>query len=150
MANPRSGRLLAPGWLVALCAAVLAVSVWLPWVTTSADGGGRANAVGGTVGSVPAGSGFGAGQLIVLLTSTLLVTGAMTARGFSPRGAAGAAVAISVVIAALTVAFYRMHVVAPVVAAYGLYIGAGAAAAALACSVWALVDTLVKVRRATR
>ena len=62
---------LRPGWLVTLCAAILAVSVWLPWLTTSALGGGRANAIGGTVGSLVLPRGFGAGQLIALLTSTL-------------------------------------------------------------------------------
>lgn len=136
MASPR------PGWLVALCAAVLAVSVWLPWVSTSADGGGRANAVGGSVGTLQLSTGFGAGQLIVLLTSALLVAGAMTARGFSPRAGAIAALAISVLIAALTAVFYRVYVATPVVAAYGLYIGAAAAVAAVACSVWALIATL--------
>lgn len=150
MASPRLARLAAPGWFVTLCAAVLAVSVWLPWVTTTADGGGRANAVGGTVGSVTLNPGFGAGQLIVLLTSALLVAGAMAARGFSPRAAAGAAVTISVLIAVLTVVYYRLYVAAPVVPAYGLYIGAGAAAAAIACSLWALVDTLLAARRAVR
>jgi uncharacterized membrane protein len=116
MASPR------PGWLVALCAAVLAVSVWLPWLSTSSDGGGRATAIGGTVG--------------------LLVAGAMAARGFSPRAAAGAALAISVLIAALTAAYYHNYVVGPVVAGYGLYLGAGAAVAAVGCSVWALIATL--------
>ncbi|AQA02236.1 hypothetical protein BVC93_07100 [Mycobacterium sp. MS1601] len=139
-----------PGWLVTLCAIILAVSVWLPWITTSADGGGRANAVGGSVGSVQLSSGFGAGQLIALLASTLLVAGAMAARGFSPRTAAAAALTISVLIAALTAAYYRLHVAAPIVAAYGLYIGAGAAAAAVACSVWAVVDSLLKARRVAR
>ncbi|WP_199254153.1 hypothetical protein [Mycolicibacterium mengxianglii] len=144
MASPR------PGWLVTLCATVLAVSVWLPWISTTADGGGRANAVGGTVGSVHLSVGFGAGQLIVLLTSTLLVAGAMTARGFSPRAAAGAALAISLMIAGLMVAYYRLYVAAPVVPAYGLYLGAGAAAAAVLCSVWALVDATIKARGAPR
>ena len=32
---------LRPGWLVALCAAILAITVWLPWLTTRADGGRR-------------------------------------------------------------------------------------------------------------
>lgn len=150
MASPRRGWLVAPGWFVTLCAAVLAVSVWLPWITTTASGGGRANAVGGTVGNVTLNPGFGAGQLIVLLTSVLLVAGAMTARGFSPRAAAGAALAISLLIAVLTVVYYRLYVAAPVVAAYGLYIGAGAAAAAVICSVWALVDTVLRARRTVR
>ncbi|CAN5274543.1 hypothetical protein BH11ACT6_BH11ACT6_50890 [soil metagenome] len=136
MASPR------PGWFVALCAAVLGVSVWLPWLTTSAGGGGRATAIGGTVGNIELRSGFGAGQLIVLLTSTLLVAGAMTARGFSPRATAGAALGISLLIAALTAAYYHLYVAAPVAAAYGLYLGAGAAVAAVVCSVWALIATL--------
>lgn len=62
-----------PGWLVALCAGVLAVSAWLPWLTTSLDGGGRISAGGGAAGAMSLPPGFGAGQLIVLLTSTLLV-----------------------------------------------------------------------------
>lgn len=140
MASPR------PGWLVALCATVLAVSVWLPWIQTSANGGGRATAIGGTVGNVQLHSGFGAGQLIVLLTSTLLVAGAMTARGLSPRAAAGAALAISLLIAGLTAVYYTIYVAAPVVPAYGLYIGAGAAVAAVGCSVWALVETTLRSR----
>ena len=91
---------LRPGWLVTLCAAILAVSVWLPWLTTSALGGGRANAIGGTVGSLVLPRGFGVGQLIVLLTSTLLVAGAMpapaeilrlTAERFGPPHRAGEA-----------------------------------------------------------
>ncbi|MET0900796.1 MAG: hypothetical protein ABWY45_23010 [Mycobacterium sp.] len=140
MASPR------PGWLVALCAAVLAVSVWLPWLTTSAVGGGRATAIGGTVGSIHLNPGFGAGQLIVLLTSTLLVAGAMSARGFSPRAAAGAALAISVVIGALVAVYYNIYVSPPVAASYGLYIGAGAAAAAVGCSGWALAATMLGAR----
>ena len=140
MASPR------PGWLVALCAAVLAVSVWLPWLTTSALGGGRATAIGGTVGSIQLNPGFGAGQLIVLLTSTLLVAGAMSARGFSPRAAAGAALAISVSIGALVAVYYHIYVSPPVAASYGLYIGAGAAVAAVGFSAWALVATMVGAR----
>src|SRR2546430_17421182 len=67
---------LRPGWLVVLCAAVLAVSVWLPWLTSRADGGGRANAIGGIFGNMPVPPpGVGVGQLIVLLASTLIVAG---------------------------------------------------------------------------
>jgi hypothetical protein len=75
---------LSPGWLVALCAAILAVSVWLPWLTTRADGGGHANAIGGTVGNLVLPPRFGAGQLIALLASTLIVAGAMAARVCRP------------------------------------------------------------------
>ena len=42
-----------PGWLVALCALVVAVSAWLPWLRSSAAGGGRANGIGGVAGTMP-------------------------------------------------------------------------------------------------
>lgn len=130
---------LRPGWLVALCAAVLAVSVWLPWLTSRADGGGRANAIGGIVGnmSVPP-PGFGVGQLIVLLASTLIVAGAMAARNLFGRLASSAALAISVLLVVLTMWYYRLYVYSPVSAGYGLYLGAGAALAAVVLSVWAM------------
>ena len=73
-----------PGWLVALFAAILAVSAWLPWLTTGADGGGRANAIGGTVGNLVLPPRFGAGQLIVLLASTLIVAGRWRAEDYPP------------------------------------------------------------------
>ena len=131
---------LRPGWLVVLCAAVLAVSVWLPWLTSRADGGGRANAIGGIVGnmSVPP-PGFGVGQLIVLLASTLIIAGAMAARNLFGRLASSAALAISVLLVVLTMWYYRLYVYSPVSAGYGLYLGAGAALAAVLMSVWAMV-----------
>jgi hypothetical protein len=43
---------LRPAWFVVLCALVLLVSAWLPWLTTSAGGGGRANAIGGKFGHI--------------------------------------------------------------------------------------------------
>ena len=130
---------LRPGWLVVLCAAVLAVSVWLPWLTSRADGGGRANAIGGIVGnmSVPP-PGFGVGQLIVLLASTLIVAGAMAARNLFGRLASSAALAISVLLVVLTMWYYRLYVYSPVSAGYGLYLGAGAALIAVLLSVWAM------------
>src|SRR6185312_2437175 len=120
-----------PGWLVALCAALLAVSAWLPWLTTTAHGGGHANAIGGTVGSLVLPPRFGAGQLIVLLASTLAVAGAMAARGLSARLASVAAVAISTLALALTGWYYHANVQPPVSAGYGLYVGAGLAIAAV-------------------
>jgi hypothetical protein len=49
LARPR----LQPGWSAALFAAGLAVKARrLPWLTTSAGGGGRASAIGGTFGSI--------------------------------------------------------------------------------------------------
>jgi hypothetical protein len=130
---------LLPGWLVALCATILAVSAWLPWLTTNADGGGRANAIGGIVGTIPVPPpGFGVGQLIVLLAATLIVAGAMAARGLSARLASSAALAISVLLVVLAVWYYRLYVYPPVTAGYGIYLGAAAAIAAVLLSVWAM------------
>src|ERR1700754_1959959 len=108
-----------PGWLGVLCGAILAIAVWFPWLTTGADGGGRANAVGGTVGSLVLPARFGAGQLIALLASALIVAGAMAARGLSARAASSAALAISVLIAVMTLFYYRIYVHEPVAARYG-------------------------------
>src|SRR3954463_10107407 len=94
---------LRPGWLGVLCAAGLAGSGWLRCLASRADGGGRSNAIGGIVCSMPAPPpGFGVGQLIVLLTSTLIVAGAMAARGLFGRLASSAALAISVLLVVLT------------------------------------------------
>ena len=134
---------LRPGWLVALSAAGLAISAWLPWLTTSVAGGGRASAIGGTFGSIALPPRFGAGQLIVLLSSVLIVLGAMAARGLFPRLAGAAAVVISSLVAVLTWWYYRTNVAPPVAAAYGLYIGALCALATLLSSVWTLVSDLL-------
>jgi hypothetical protein len=132
-----------PGWLVAVCATGLAVSSWLPWLTTAADGGGRASAIGGTLGSITLPPRFGAGQLIVVLSSVLIVLGALVARNLSQRPAAAAAVVVSVLVGLLTVWFFQANVIAPVDAGYGFYIGAACAAGVLASSIWALVATLI-------
>lgn len=129
---------LRPGWLVALFAAGLSVSGWLPWLT--AAGGARASAIGGTFGAITLPPRFGPGQVIVLLSSVLIVLGAMVARGVSQRLAAFAAVAVSILVAVLTAWYFHTYVAPPVTAGYGFYIGAVCAAAALACSVWALVS----------
>lgn len=131
-----------PGWLVALFASGLSASAWLPWLTTAADGGGRASAIGGAVGGIALPPRFGAGQLIVLLSSVLVVAGAMAARGLSPRLAAAFAVATSIAIAVLVWWYARANMVPPVGAGHGFYLGAGCAAAALACSIWALALAL--------
>lgn len=137
MAGPR------PGWLIALFAAGLTVSSWLPWLTTSARGGGRASAIGGTLGSISLPPRFGAGQLIVLLSSVLIVLGAMVARELLSQLAASAAVAISVLVVVLTWWYFHVNVVPPVAAGYGFYIGAVCALGVLGCSVWALVIALL-------
>ena len=137
---------LRPGWLVALFAAAVAVSAWLPWLTTGFNGGGWANAIGGSIGSLHLPSGFGPGQLIVLLSSTLLVAGAMVGRGLAAVSASIAALVISLLVVALTVWYYDVNVKPPVSAAYGLYVGGGAAAAAVVCSVWALASSLRRGR----
>lgn len=137
---------LRPGWLVALFAAILSASAWLPWLTTSVNGGGSANAVGGSIGSLELPPRFGVGQLIVVLSSTLLVAGAMAGRGLSAKLASLAALIISLLIAALTGWYYDLNVNPPVAAAYGLYVGAGSVAGATVCSVWAVASSLATGR----
>ena len=135
---------LRPGWLLALSAAALLISTWLPWLITSANGGGRASAIGGTLGAITLPPRFGTGQVIVLLSSALIVLGAMVARDLFGRLASAAAAAVSILVAVLTWWYFHTYVVGPVSAGYGLYIGAVCAAATLACSVWALVSCLLK------
>lgn len=130
---------LHPGWLIALFAVILSVSGWLPWLTTAANGGGRASAIGGSAGSIELPPRFGVGQLIVLLAAVLLVAGAMIGRGLFTTLASVAALVISLGIAGLGAWFYRLNVVAPISAGYGLYIGAVSVVGALGCSVWALL-----------
>jgi hypothetical protein len=134
---------LRPGWLVALFAVILSVSVWLPWLTTTVSGGGHASAIGGSVGNVHLRPGFGVGQLIALLAAILLVAGAMVGRGLWVKSASVAALLISLLIAALTVFYYHLNVGWPVAAGYGLYVGAASSVLALCCSVWALVSFAV-------
>lgn len=131
---------LRPGWLVVLCAVVVLVSAFLPWLTTGADGGGRANGIGGKHGHIdfPPG-GFGVGQLIVLLSSGLIVAAAMSARGLSSRLTSSVALAISVVVAALAVWYYRLYVTPPISAGYGFYIGVVAIIVAAVLSVLTMI-----------
>ena len=98
---------LRPGWLLTLFAAALAISAWLPWLTTSVGGGGRASAIGGTFGSLEMPSRFGAGQLIALLSSVLIVLGALVGRELSPRLAAAASVVVTVPIIIMVLIFQR-------------------------------------------
>jgi hypothetical protein len=129
---------LRPGWLVVLCAAILLVSAWFPWLT--AAGSARASAIGGVVGDVPGlRPGFGVGQLIVLLAATLIVAGAMSAQRLSARLASSSALAISVLLVVLIVWYYRLYVYSPVSAGWGLYLAAGSAIVAVVLSVWAMV-----------
>jgi hypothetical protein len=139
-------RRLRPGWLVAFFGLVVSVSAWLPWLTTSDGGGGWANAIGGTHGKLPLAHGFGAGQLIVLLSSTLLVAGAMVGRGLSVRVASLAALVISVLIVVLTIFYYKHNANPPVSAQYGLYIGVAGAVFAVACSFWSVIAALTSGR----
>lgn len=139
MVRPRAG------WFVVLFAATIIVSGWLPWRTT---GSGYVSAIGGTAGSgVSPPSRFDAGQLIVLLASALIVTGAMTAQGLSARLSALAALVLSLAVGALTLLYYHQKVYPGVAASYGLYIGAVAAGAATVCSMWALIVALGAPRR---
>ena len=128
---------LRPAWFVVLCALVLLVSAWLPWLTTS---GGRANAIGGKVGqiSLPP-PGFGVGQLIVVLSSMLIVAAAMAARGLSAKIASTAALSISVLLTVLSLWYFRLYVAPPIAAGYGMYVGGGAIGTAVVLSVLAMV-----------
>ena len=137
-------RRLHPGWLVALFAAVVWISAWMPWLTTKDNGGGWASAIGGAHGSLRLPHGFGAGQLIVLLSSTLLVAGALLGRRLSMRLASIAALLISLLIVALTVWYYKLNVSPSVSAEYGLYVGAVAAVCAVICSVWTVAAALAR------
>jgi hypothetical protein len=80
---------------------------------------------------------------MVLLSSVLIVLGAMVGRGLSPRLAATAAVLISILAATLAWWYFRTNVAGGVAAGYGLYIGGACALAALVSSVWALAATLL-------
>jgi len=128
---------LRPAWIVALCAMVLLVSAWLPWLTSSA---GRANAIGGKIGhiAVPP-PGFGIGQTIVLLSSCLLVAAAMTARSLLARWASLATLVLALGLTVLAAWYYRLYVHAPVSATYGLYLGMAIAALASLVSVPAAI-----------
>jgi hypothetical protein len=139
---------LRPGWLVALCALIVAVSAWFPWLTSTADGGGRANAIGGIAGAMPVPPpGFGLGQLIVLLASSLIVAGAMSARGISTRTASAVALAISVILVVAAAWYYRLYVYPPVSAGYGLYTAGAVALVAVLLSVWAMLAAWSATRR---
>jgi hypothetical protein len=139
-------RRLRLGWLVAFFALVVSGSTWMPWLTTTVNGGGWANAVGGTHGNLELPRGFGAGQLIVLLSSTLLVAGAMVGRGLSVKVASIAALVISLLLVALTVWYYKLNVNPPVSAEYGLYMGAIGAGCAVLCSATAVIAALASGR----
>jgi hypothetical protein len=133
---------LRPGWLVVLCAAVLLVSAWLPWLVNPGSKtvkSGHASAIGGIVGDVPGlRPGFGVGQVIVLLASALIVAGAMAAQGLSARVAASSALALAVLEVVLIVWYYRLYVYSPVSAGWGLYLAATVAIIAVVLSVWAM------------
>jgi hypothetical protein len=130
---------LRPGWLVVLCATVILVSAWLPWLTTNVGSGGHASAIGGRVGQIAVPHGFGVGQLIVILTSTLMVAAAMSARNLSPRLSSAAALGISVLLAVLALWYYRLYVGTPVAAGYGFYIGVVTTGVAIALSVLTMI-----------
>jgi hypothetical protein len=135
-----------PGWLVAFFALLVSASAWMPWLTTAVNGGGWANAIGGAHGNLELPKGFGAGQLIVLLSSTLMVAGAMVGRGLSSKVASIAALVISLLLAALAVWYYKLNVKGQVSAEYGLYVGAVGVACAVACSIAAVIAALAAGR----
>jgi hypothetical protein len=132
---------------VAFFALLVSASTWMPWLTTAVNGGGWASAIGGTHGNLELPAGFGAGQLIVLLSATLLVAGAMVGRGLSVRLASVAGLVISLLIVALTLWYYKLNVNPPVSAEYGLYVGVVGAIGAVVCSVVAVIAALASGRR---
>lgn len=131
-----------PAWLIVLCAALLSVSVWLPWLTTNVGGGGHATGIGGTVGSLELPDRFGLGQIITLLASVLLVVGAMAGRRFAPRGSSAAALALALGIGVLIGLYHLQNVAGDVAAGYGWYVGAVMAGAAALAAMWTLVDAV--------
>jgi hypothetical protein len=133
---------LRPGWLVALFAVAVSLSAWLPWLTTGKSGRGWATAIGGSIDGLHIQHRFGTVQLIVLLSTVLLVAGAVVGRGLSTRAASAAALVISLTVVALMVRFYSVNIKAPVSAAFGFYVAGTAAAAAVLCAVWALASSL--------
>jgi hypothetical protein len=139
-------RRLRPGWLVAFFALMVSASAWMPWLTTAVNGGGWANAIGGTHGNLELPPGFGAGQLIVLLSSTLMVAGAMVGRGLSVKVASIAALVISLLLVALSAWYYRLNVNPPVSAEYGLYVGVVGAGCAVVCSLSSVITALASGR----
>lgn len=128
------------GWLIAVAGLGVAGSVWLPWLRTAAGGGGRANAIGGTVGSLVLPPGFGAGQAILLVTSLLIVAGCMVGQRILDRIAPIAAVALALGLLALELVYYRTNVNDAIGVAFGLWVGAACSGVALILSVWALVS----------
>jgi hypothetical protein len=131
---------LHPGWLVVLCATVLLVSSWLPWLTTTAGNGAHATGIGSKVGNigVPP-EGFGVGQLIVLLSSTLIVAAAMAARSLYPRITSTAALSISVFLTVMVAWYYHLYVAKPIAAGLGLWIGGSAMIVAVVLSILTMV-----------
>ncbi len=124
--------------MVALFAVAVAVSAWLPWLSTGIASDGWGAAIGGQ----HVQHRFGTAQSIVVLSSALLVAGAVVGRGLSTRGASVAALLISSTEVALLVRYYSVNVTPTAPAAYGLYVGAVSAVAALVCALWALVVSL--------
>jgi hypothetical protein len=129
---------LHPGWFVVVCATVLLVSTWFPWLT--AAGGSHVTAIGGRMGNIAVPpEGFGVGQLIVLLSSALIVAAAMAARSLYPRIASTAALSISVFLTVMVVWYYHLYVAQPVSAGLGLWIGGSAIVVAVVLSVLSMV-----------
>lgn len=125
---------LHPGWIVVLCATVLLVSTWFPWLISG--GGGHVTAIGGRTGNigVPP-EGFGVGQLIVLMSSVLIVAAAMAARSLYPRIASTAALSISVLLTVMVAWYYHLYVAQPVSAGLAFWIGGSAIVIAVVLSV---------------
>lgn len=128
-----------------LCATVLLVSAWLPWLTA---GGARVTAIGGRVGDIGVPPpGFGVGQLMVLMSSALIVAAAMAARSLYPRLSSTAALVISVLLTVLVGWYYYLYVAEPVSAGLGLWIGGAAVVIAVVLSLLTMVEGWAKASR---
>ncbi|MBA0048145.1 hypothetical protein [Mycobacterium sp. NPDC050853] len=128
------------GWLIAFAGLVMAVSVWLPWLRTSASGGGRANAIGGAIGSVVLPAGFGAGQMILLVSALLVVAGCMVGQNILHRVAPIAAGVLALGLLGLELLYYRTNIKAPIVTGYGFWVAIAVSAIAVALSIVALLS----------
>ncbi|WP_078282653.1 hypothetical protein [Mycobacteroides franklinii] len=128
------------GWLIAFTGLVMAFSVWLPWLRTSASGGGRANAIGGATGSVVLPSGFGAGQMILLVSALLVVAGCMVGQHILHRIAPVAAGVLALALMGLELLYYRTNIKPPIATGYGFWVAISASAIAVALAIVALLS----------
>lgn len=91
--------------------------------------------------------GFGVGQLMVLLSSCLIVAATLTARKLWARVASLAALTISVLLVVLEAWYHRLYVHGPIGMGYGYYVGVSVTGLAAVLSVLAVVVAFTARRR---